>query len=294
MKNQYISIAIALAAVAFLSIQESKDQTIEAYNAEMEKLKFVNGAPEARTGAPDESNCTECHFGTTNDGTTLNNLEVFDGVTPVSNYTPGMSYDVSLSLTFGDVKEGFQATVLDDANNTMAGSFPGTGGVGTQITSGKDREYANHMVSSSLEGNVAWIWEWDAPLFDMGPITFYVATNLADGTGNTIGDAIYLSQHTFGSTASLDEIENSYNFKAGYAAATNVLTIDFEVLSVGRMSVNITDLSGKSVYSDDLGQSVIGENTELIDLPTSMNSGIYVVNFFIGNTPMSGKILVQK
>ena len=293
MKKNYILVIAVISSIGFLAMQKSGVESVEKFLAK-NGHKNSAGAPTGKTGAPGESNCTDCHVGTTQSGAGINNLTVLDGSTPVTNYTTGVTYNVSLNLTTGDVKEGFQATVLD-GSNVMAGSFPGTGGLGTAITSAGGRNYANHTATSNNEGNFAWVWEWNAPAVDMGSVTFYVATNIANGNGNNTGDVIYLSTHVIGSTAGLnEETADNTNFTAGYASANNKVIINFNSLSVGDMFFNLVDLNGKSVFTYKKGESSIGENSEAVVLPSEIKSGIYVVNFFVGNKAMSSKIMIQK
>lgn len=256
----------------------------------------AGGAVTGKTGAPGESNCTECHVGTTLDGTGTNVLTVLNGASPVSNYVPGTTYNVTLSLNSGDVKEGFSSTVLDLSTNSMAGSFTGANGFGTAISSASGRDYATHTASSNTSSNFFWSWEWDAPATDVGPVKFYVATNIANGNNNITGDVIYLSEHLFGSTASglNDQVMNLSNFKAGYAANENKVIVNFSSMTVDKMFFNLVDMNGKSAYTSSLGISQIGENSASVSLPVDLKSGIYVVNFFVGNKAMSDKIMVQK
>ena len=58
--------------------------------------------------------------------------------------------------------------------------------------------------------------------------------------------------------------------------------------------MNLTDLNGRSVFTYDLDQALIGDNHEKIKLPESIENGIYVVHFFVGNKGMSANVMVQK
>jgi len=282
-------------AISFLAFQRSGVDSVERYLEKNGHTEFSAGSPTGKTGAPGESTCTDCHSGTTQAGTSLNNLLVLDGATPMSNYAPGGSYNVTLALNSGDVMEGFQATVLDNTTSSMAGSFPGTGGFGTSISSASGRDYANHTATSNTEGNLLWSWTWDAPATDVGPVKFYVATNVANGNGATSGDVIYLSEHLLGSSVGLnDEVLDVSDFTAGYAANSNHVRVNFNSLAVDNMFFNLVDLSGKSVFASNLGESKIGNNETSVSLPSDVKSGIYIVNFFVGNKAMSSKIMIQK
>lgn len=293
MKKNYVLAASMIAAVGFLAFQRAD---LQLENTSIEKAHLnAAGAPTGLTGAPGESNCTQCHVGTTQSGTGINSLLLLDGAATVASYVPGTSYNVSLSLNDGNVMEGFSATVLDISTNTMAGNFPGTGGFGTAISSAGGRDYATHTSSSNTSSNFTWIWAWDAPAVDVGPVKFYVATNIANGNNLTSGDVIYLSEHIYGSSASgLEEIEEAVEgFSAGYNSASNSVKIKFSANTIDNLFFNLVDLNGKSVYTDNLGVSSLGENSLSVALPSRVESGIYMVNFFVGNKAMKTKVLVQ-
>lgn len=296
MKKNYFLITILIGAAGLIATQNSGVQSVEKYLAKNGHMANASGAPTGRTGAPGESNCTvSCHIGTVQDGTAQNLLTLKLSGNPVSVWVPGQTYEVSLALATGDVKEGFEATVLDVATNSMAGNFPGTGGLGTAITTGGSRKYANHTSSSNLEGNVEWVWNWTAPATDVGQVKFYVASNKANGNGTTSGDAIYLSQHTFNSSLGINEgEEENVVFNAGYSSHNNKLILSYNAFTAEQTFMNLVDLNGKSVFTYAMGESIIGANTDEIVLPVSIESGVYIVNFFVGNNAMSSKIHIQK
>ncbi len=265
----------------------------DAYIAE---FRYSSGAPAGKTGAPGESafSCTECHAGAVNDGRYQNILTVYDDGMEVMGYVPGEIYTVSLVLDNENVKEGFQATVLDNTNNEMAGTFLTSGSVGTQIITEMGRDYATHKSASSNAGNVSWDWEWQAPAVESGQVTFYVASNIANGNGTASGDAIYLSRHVIYSVLNTaDEMMDHHSFKAGYHQATNAVHFQFNSMTVEPMFMKVVDLSGKSVFSSNMGHSSIGANKAKVQLPETIKNGMYVVQFFLGNKPMSTKISVD-
>lgn len=291
MKKNYILGITAIASIAFLSFQSTNTGVVESFK---KSHMFSSGGQSGLTGAPGEANCTQCHTGTTQDGTAENTFIVLDGTTPVSNYTPGGTYTVSVQLASNPSKKGFSATVLD-GTDAMAGNLVGSGVGGTQNFSAAGRDYVSHTASSNTSASALWFWTWIAPATDVGTVTFYVASNVTNDDSATSGDMIYLSQHLMGSTASIsEEAAVEANFTAGYASNGNKLIVDFNSLTVGNMNLNLVDMNGRSVFSSDLGESQIGENNESVVLPSELEGGIYIVNFFVGNKAMSSKIMIQK
>lgn len=293
MKKNYILGITLLSAIGFLAVQQSNIEQFEKFDAKNAHINAA-GAPSAKTGAPGEGSCADCH-GSAQSGTGINTLVMLDGATPVSNYVPGSTYNMVLNLSASDVKEGFEATVLEISGNTFAGDFTGVNGFGTQLgTPFNGREYVTHTNTSNTSSNQFWSWEWQAPATDLGPIKFYVATNIANGNGLSSGDAIYLSEHLFGSTAGIQEVEEDItDFSAGFVPATNEVTVNFSSKTVDGMFLNLVDLNGKSVFVSRPGNSTLGANNVKIALPSDIKSGVYIVNFLVGNKAMKSKIMIQ-
>ncbi|MCO4813688.1 MAG: hypothetical protein KC454_03185 [Flavobacteriales bacterium] len=293
MKKSYILGVTALASIGFLSMQNFNNASVENYIKSAGHQLNGGGAIQGVTGAPDENNCTQCHVGNAQDGSSQNVLTLLDGITPVTQYIPGNTYGVAVTMTSGNVQEGFSATALDAATDTKAGSFSSAGAIGTTVANGT-RDYATHTSLSNTEGNPAWGWTWIAPATNVGEVIFYLSTNVTNGIG-TAGDVVYISQHSFNTSVGLSEtVSDKFEFIAGYSAESNKVAIKFNSLSVDNMYFNLVDMNGRSIFTYDLGESMIGQNEEQIALPSDIENGMYVVNFFVGNNPMSSKIMIAK
>lgn len=299
MKKHYILGITLITAVGFLAFQKSGMDSVENYLPVNGHTKNAGGAPTGKTGAPGELNCTECHTGSVVSNSSANSLAALESGTTniVTNYAPGGTYSMTLTFTNAEAMEGFQATALDLSTNSMAGSFPGTNGFGTAISSASGKDYANHTLASSVNStqNLFWVWEWQAPATDMGPVVFYVATNSADGNAATSGDVIHLSEHIFGSSVGLDEESNdSKDFTAGYSPSTNEVVLNFTASSVDAIGFTLVDMNGKVCHAAHEGESTIGKNSTAVSLPSDLKAGVYVVNVVVGNKAISAKIMIQK
>jgi len=297
MNKNYFFIGLAAVSMGIFAFQNDAQMKVESGVTSALKHKFSGGVNQALTGAPGESAqaCTQCHAGSTLDGTTENSLTVLNAqFQPVTSYNAGETYTVSIQMTSNPTKKGFNATALDPTN-TMAGSFTGSGIGGTVDFSTGGRDYVTHTSSSNTDAQTAWLWTWTAPATNVGDVTFYVATNLANDNGQNTGDMIYLSQHVFGSVSGVsEEAAFDHSFNAGYNPTTNSVVVDFTSLTADVMSFNLVDMNGKSVYTKSMSDALVGTNKHTIALPSSIKNGMYVVNFFVGNNPMSTNILVQK
>ena len=285
---------IGLTVIICLSSFE-RDHTNEIKEFEESYLrKFSVGIGNGASGAPGDPDCSICHLGGLQDGANQHVFTVAQNGISVGSYIPGQTYDVTLSLNTGNVLEGFQATVLDIANDEMAGTLS-TSNNGTAIIfpSGTTRQYVNHTVNSNMEGNPGWEWQWTAPATDVGPVRFYVASNVADGDWNPEDDLIYTSQYTFGSPLGTDEIiENVSDFQVGYQVENKVLNVELTSQLSEMMYLNLIDISGKSVFTQIIGMAEIGSNEKQVFLPSDLESGFYVVHFFVGNNSVASTVRI--
>lgn len=289
MKTKFIPIAFICMSIGFFAFRS------EFYDLNTFHKSPLNsgGVSAGKTGAPGEQNCTTCHSGSVQDGANENILSLLDGTTPVTTYTPGQQYTVSLAMSSNPIKKGFQATALTSAN-VMAGTF--TGQAGNTSINGSSKKYANHTSTSNTSSSAPiWTWTWTAPASGTGDVKFYIATNKANNNNNDNGDIIYLSQHTFSeeqSTSELVETTFDNNLFVGVDNQLNKVIIRYDLNQISKSSVNIVDLNGRSVYAKNGINGQIGKNQ--LDISVSdFKSGIYIVNFFVGNKPFSKKIVVQ-
>jgi hypothetical protein len=159
---------------------------------------YAEGPPAGFTGAPGEETCVVCHSSFALDsgtGTVTIN-------TP-NSYQPGQTYQITVQDQTTDQSRrrwGFQMTVLTGAN-AKAGQLQGTSltNLLTNDGPGFSRDYIEHNLQGTFpgqRGGAMWTFPWIAPSTDVGPVTFYVATNMANGDGNLTGDFIFTQTKT--------------------------------------------------------------------------------------------------
>lgn len=289
----YVLPILGIAVTTFLGFQRIGSVSIEKLHV---SSKFSSGANAGFTGAPGEANCTQCHAGQVQNGDIENQVSFDVSSLPVSVYNPGETIDIHVTTTSNVAKKGFEMTALDE-NDNPAGVF--VIGANTQLKNGtagaiNGRKYITH--TSGTNSPTGWVYSWEAPATDVGPITFYLATNKTNSGGTTAGDEIYLSQYTFANaSASLTEIKSKKEFQAGFSPSTNTLHMNFTNDNLkGELYLNLVDLNGKSVFTSSLGFANEGENEQKVIIPSSIKDGIYVANLFIGNYGMQQKIRIVR
>ncbi len=163
---------------------------------------FASGPPAGRTGAPGEGICLSCHttypLDDPSGGVRLDGLP--------ESYVPGEPIVFTVTV-FQDGTEGirkdwgFQLTVLD-ADNNFAGTLVASDETNTQVIPGQlGRFYIEQTIAGIFfnpEGApmATWTMTWVPPDVDVGPVTFYVAGNAANGDFNPEGDYIFTGSQT--------------------------------------------------------------------------------------------------
>lgn len=162
-------------------------------------------------GAPEEFNCTECHYVFENP----NNLNAGNGYVRIldlpDTYVAGQTYPLRVELDCDSTRAdllrrwGFQLTAFKSSDGQGAGTFiiAATGDSLTdslQIVTGfstdpwASRNYVEHHevgTKTGFDGPVYWSFQWQAPATPSGTIYFAAAGNATNGNDNSDGDWIF-------------------------------------------------------------------------------------------------------
>ena len=280
--NKKLLFLIPVAGIVGLTLMSNTNENFENYHVDGVEAIQSNGAVIAAvTGAPGETNCTQCHQGTVLAANATN------GVTAPSltNYQVGQTYTFAAGSTIG-TNNGFQMTILD-ANNNKAGSFV-AGAANTAIQNSGGREYINHSTKSA-----AFSFEWTAPATDMGPLTAYFSVNGTNGNGVATGDEVFVgtisinSDVTNGLTA---QQKQDKKVKMFFNANSNELNVKYALTEKANIMVQVVDLSGKVIEEVKLGQKSFGPHNSKINLQNIQTEGIYIVSLFVNNSIFTRKI----
>ena len=181
-------IGLALIIAGFVAVLLTNNIAINTAQA------FSAGPPPGYTGAPSEFTCSECHMAPDAGTGKLT-------ITAPPTYTPGRTYQITVAHSNNDQTRqrwGFQLTALGD-DGDRAGTLQNQDNFTQVITDagpGNKRQYIEHTSSGTFFGQhnaASWTFNWTAPAEDVGPVTFYLAGNQANGDGNTSGDNIYFT-----------------------------------------------------------------------------------------------------
>ncbi|WP_343748134.1 choice-of-anchor V domain-containing protein [Fluviicola sp.] len=290
MKKNYFFIGLLLASGILVSFSGKENiENVKKFTQNFHQLNAA-GSPGGRTGAPGDGNCTSCHSGTVQSGSGFNLVTLTSGGTAVTDYQPGTTYQVNVTMSTNNAKNGFEIVALSPSN-TAAGTFAITDATNTKTISSGGKTRVTHKSAGTAA--TSWSFNWTAPATNIGTITFYLATNQTNSNNSDTGDIIRTSQHPFGSQAGIAE-SKQIETSIAYQANTNSLNIQLDSKVEGPVFVNVVDLGGKSVFTENLGNVSAGESALSVRLNQELNNGIYLVNVSVNNNMIAKKVYISK
>jgi hypothetical protein len=177
MKKKVVSIIAFIAAILCVSFGPMNKTGIAGY-----------------AGSPLENNCTECHGGIANSGP--GSIAISSPTLTDWKYTPGQTYAISVTVAQTGAKVfGFALESLTAAGEN-AGNMEVIDDTQTHIDSsnisGQMRKSMTHSFNGGRTNDLhTFVFNWTAPVKDIGPVTFYAAGNAANGNNFPTGDSIY-------------------------------------------------------------------------------------------------------
>jgi hypothetical protein len=286
MKKKYILGSLAFAAVGIFSFQKATTtsidatigQNIHAFNA------YGAGSPGGRAGAPGDAACASCHSVVTPGNVADNQLVVTSGITPITNYIPGTTYNVGITINNAVLLSGgFELAVLN-ASNAQAGTLTGIAAGNSKTVVSGSTTRGTHLGPSTT----SWGMTWTAPATNVGPVTFYLSTY----EGTFAGGSLRVSNSVLGSTASITEEAPKVDGSVYFNANSNSVVLDINAPMSGDLNVRISDLSGKTIEMARFGFIESGEISKTIRLSESVPSGAYVITTSVGNNFLTKRIFV--
>ncbi|MDX1445552.1 T9SS type A sorting domain-containing protein [Lishizhenia sp.] len=137
------------------------------------------------------------------------------------------------------------------------------------------------------------------------PVRFGMAQSVEQGTvlgidpTSAAGDVYNLTDpeaikiRILESALSVEEVEANFNLSVYPNPATDNVNLDFTLAAQTDVTVTITDIAGKVVYTDAIGSLNAGEHTTAIST-NGLTNGVYICNFVAGDSVVTKKLVVKK
>jgi len=244
---------------------------------------YSTNPPDGNTGAPGQTNCTQCH-----NGNALMGSDITHDI-PSAGYNAGQSYSITVTSTqSGGTTFGFQITSFDAGNNQV-GTFLDNNNIGIS----GNGAYAEHVGSNtSGTDSKTWTFDWVAPAAGTGDVTFYSSTNATNSNGNSSGDVVTLSNSTVSELSITTSITEISPLKVSVfpqpALASDELYLTFS--KTGQLKAQIFDIRGKQISSMNSG---VNANTPHVISTVNLSKGIYVIKGSVNDFAFVQKIVIR-
>lgn len=263
------------------------------------------GSHPGSTGAPPENttcaqpNCHSPALVTYND--TIVNKLIF----PTSNntYVPGVTYKITVQVRNPNISRfGFEILALQYATNTTIGEFSIIDSNRTHLIQRSIGTDDRTSVTHSIDGTPAitlgfneWSFNWTAPLKNEGDVVFYYSTNSTNNNNNELGDAIYVSSFKIEPdlSNSIAKYVDDKNIIAFFDNKTEQFKINYTLKSDEKVTLNINDNLGRSLYQENNISKIKGPQSDKIAIGTNLSKGLYFINLIVGNTKVSKKVIIN-
>ena len=237
-----------------------------------------------RTGSPNETTCVSCHsdFPLNSGGgsVTITSPNMTGWV-----YTLGQTYTINVTVAktgavlFGLGVEALSGTVTYANAGTFICTNPAETHLLTYATNG--RISVTQMANGGLTNNTkTFSFNWTAPTTNVGNVTFYVAGNAANNSGDESGDYIYTTtQVATKSAVGISSLSNSTDglIVANYPNPfTNSTKIEFELIKSGHISIDVFNILGVNVSSLTKDKYYSEGKHEILFDSSTLPSGVYM------------------
>jgi hypothetical protein len=254
-------------------------------------MAYSSGPPDAKTGAPGEGTCHDCHasFPLNSGNGTLS----IDG--PAS-YEAGHTYQISVHLSDpGQARWGFEFTPLNQ------GTIQITDATHTQQHATGGNTYVKHTTAGTYAGNqngpTTWSFNWTAPASPPSSITFYAAGNASNNNGNNSGDYIYTTSFTSNFNTGINDNDlqtpgaiSLGNYPNPFNAQT---TIQFDLTEASHTRLDIYDINGQKV-SSLINEEMPAGHHQVIWNASDQSSGVYFYRLETGSATENRRMLLVK
>jgi hypothetical protein len=241
------------------------------------------GAETAGTGS--FVNSTGCMYPSSGCHATAANTNVIVGIeldsagVPTTHYVGGGTYTVKITgdgTATANSHYGFQLSALQDSvsrsSNTNAGTWAATGlPAGTQKTAAGSFTQLTVMEQSGTQTGTTFSKSctWTAPAAGTGTISFWGVANFVDNDGNQNSADVWNTSHVIihewpaSSTTSLASATVQVGLSAFPNPVTNSLTVQMNNTLPGKYTLQVFDMSGRSVQAQTIEVSGISSSATI-------------------------------
>ena len=251
--------------------------------------------PPAKTGAPGEGTCSDCHTGA---GTNMGPGNValsFSGAN--GQYKLDKFYTITVTVNDPDkIRFGFQTVTLD-ANNNYVGSLKvlDTLHTRTQKDNSTGRKYINNY-STDYSNIHVWTYKWKT-VSNVGNVTFYGCGNATNGDDLSSGDNVYTTTMVVTPKPAREaEVVNGNNEVVKVfpnPVSGDHFTISFDQTDDEQMVMaDLVSMNGQMIEPLFRAVKEAGHHDEMVYLRQPVSAGVYFVMLRSGERVRYQKVVV--
>jgi PKD repeat protein len=273
-KNNFFFIIISFVIILLYSLTKLSNSVAnekKSYSHSHIHTERVTGAPGAKTGAPGEGRCTDCHAGVATQNSTINSIKLFEEGTEIESttYKAGENYTARVSIDHPAIRIGFQTTARVLSDNSTAGLLNGITN-STALLNFSGKQYINHIQASTTSGG-QFTFAWKAPNSNVGEVKFYIASNVTNNNGNNSGDQIHLSNHSY----FFEESQPIASFSVSNQQICKNQSVNFISTSTGAPTSYFWEFEGGTpTFSNDENPVVAYENSGVFNVKLTVTNNL--------------------
>jgi hypothetical protein len=275
-KTLRISIAGSVLVIALSSARVLQDNGIAGY-----------------TGSPSEQNCTSCHnsFALNSGGGSIS-IATTPSIS-ASGYVPGTTYTVDVTVAKTGVSLfGFGAEILG-ASNANAGTLSVLNATQTKLLNSGSRTNVVHQLNGGASSDQkTFSFKWVAPA-TAGAATIYAAGVAANGNNQNSSDYVYKISLPVSSTVGMKEQGLDIGINLYPNPASELIMLSYSLTEAADVKCTLTALNGQLVANYYSKKQEPGVQNEVLDVPASVNPGLYLLNLTVNGEAISRRILID-
>jgi len=255
---------------------------------------FSGGPPSGVTGGPGDFGgaCTQCHF-----SNILNSGDGSAEITGPTSYSPDSPLELTIRTARpGATRFGFEI-VAKDATDANVGTWEITSG--TQFAdNGLALAYLAHDFAPFAADEFEWTIRWIPPVGGAGDVTFYAATNTANGDQGQFFDFIYTTSKAVamaGGTANETHVvPETLELNPVYPnPARTSVTFSYELALSADVQLELFDSSGKIVASESFRAQTIGNHLSTLNVHHLL-PGVYAYRLSAAGQSKTGMVSIVR
>lgn len=245
------------------------------------------------TNSPGEQNCTACHnsFALNSGGGSLS-ISTTPSMSP-TGYTPGATYTVDITVSKTGINLfGFGTEILTSAN-TNAGTISVLNSAQTKLlNSGSRRNIVHQLNGGTGTDSKTFSFLWVAPA-TAGSATIYAAGVAANSNNQSSSDYVYTASLPISSSVGIQEYNLSSIVSLYPNPATENVTLTYRLGKDARVACSLSSLNGQHVADFYSEQQVAGEHEQTVTIPSSVQSGLYLLHLTVDGKVTSRRLIIQ-